>query len=330
MGTDAPGDEAADSFLEHLRGGERPVGARPDTGAADGRPAEGRRRPARPRLDESCPVTAAIRDADRLGRLAHVGPAIDRRFGTERRLRTDGEPARVDVRAFRAPEGHTDGFVEALRGQLHRWATVGDVDGVVPVTDRGIADAPWIATESVGPAIGGRETPSLTRALRQTMHLAEALLAIHDRGVVHAGIDPGNVVFTLDGGAPRPALHNLGLVDVYRRYEDPAAVLDPRFAAPEFFADDQGIVDRATDIYGLGAVTYRLVTGTPPVSGNPEAIAERVTDGEPFTRPSRIEPRLPAALDDVLLRATATDKFARYGTARAFRDALQAVLDGAA
>lgn len=325
MGPDAPGDEAVDSFL---RGGERPVGARPDTGAADGRPAEGRRRPARPRLDESCPVTAAIRDADRLGRLAHVGPPLDRRFGTERRLRTHGEPARVDVRAFRVPAG--EGFVEALRGQLHRWATVGEVDGVVPVTDRGVADGPWVATESVGPALGGRETPTLTRALRQATHLAEALAAIHERGVVHAGIDPGNVVLTLDGGTPEPAFHNLGLVDVYRRYEDPAGVLDPRYAAPEFFADGQGIVDRATDIYGLGAVTYRLVTGTPPVSGGPEAIAERVTDGGPFTRPSRIEPRLPAALDDVLLRATATGKFARYGTARAFRDDLRAVLDGTA
>lgn len=328
MSSDAPGEEASDSFVERLRRGERTVRTRPDTGAAGGRPAEGRRLPATPHLDESCPVTAAIRDADGLGRLGHVGPALDRRFGTERRLRTAGEPARLDVRAFRPPVDPGDGFVDALRGQVHRWATVGDVEGVVPVVDRGVADRPWVATERVGPALSGRETPTLERALRHAIHLAGALVAVHDRGVVHAGIDPGNVAVALDrDGPPRPALHNLGLVDVYRRYEDPVAVLDPRYAAPELFADERGVVDRATDVYGLGVLTYRLVTGTPPVSGGPEAIADRVTGDDPFPRPSRLEPRAPTALDAVLLRATATEKFARYDTARDLRDALRDVLD---
>lgn len=301
--------------------------ARPDTGAADGRPAEGRRTPTAPRLDESCPVARAIRDAESLGQLAHVGPPLDRRFGLERRLRTARSPARIDVRSFRPPEGHLDGFVEALRGQLHRWATVSDVDGVVPVIDRGLAERPWVATASVGPSLDGRETPSLDTALRATIHLADALAACHERGIVHAGVEPGNVVFTLGAEGPaRPALHNLGLVDVYRRYEDPARILDPRYAAPELFGTEEGIVDRATDVYGLGAVCYRLVTGTPPVSGTASAIAERVTSDEPFARPSRLAPDRPAALDDVLLRATATDKFDRYDTVRDFRQALENVL----
>jgi len=342
-GTDA-GDRVDDRPLrpdggrrtgrDPLGGARRPVDrtrTRPDRGAGDGRPLEGSRGAATHALDESCPVTAAIRDASALGRVAHVGPALDRRFGTERRLRAtiDGTSRRVDVRAFREPAGDEAGFEGALARQLRRWASLGDLDGVVPVADRGDADRPWVATASTGPTLRGRDTPSVTRALRQATHLSAALAALHDRGVVHAGIDPGNVVFTLGtGGPPRPALHNPGLVDVYRRYEDPAAVLDPRYAAPEFFESDRGIVDRATDVYGLGAVCFRLFTGVAPVAGPAESIAERVTADDPLPRPSRVEPRLPAAVDEVVRRATATEKFERYDTARDLHEALVVVRDG--
>lgn len=340
MSSDGPSEEAAESFLERLQGEDSlaarpdPTGAghptRPDTGAGDGRPAEGRRQPAPPRLDDACPVTPAIRDADLRG-VAHVGPPLERRFGTERRLRTGDVPARVDVRAFRAPGTDTDGFGGALRAQLDRWAELGDIEGVVPALDHGVADRPWVVTPSIGPSLGGRDTPSLRRALRQTLHLADALVTLHDRGVVHAGVDPRNIVFTVGrDGPPRAAFHNPGLVDVYRRYEDPAGVLDPRYAAPEFFGEDLGVVDRTTDVYGVGAVCYRLVVGVPPVSGSAEAIADRVTADEPFAAPSSVEPGVPEALDDVLVTATATDPFERYETAREFRAALATVLDGLA
>lgn len=346
MGNDSPqggnrGDDAVDpvdSFFEALRGadpmvrsdGGRPVGGpghtRPDRGAADGRPQEGSR--GRSGLDETCPVTAAIRSTDGLD-VRHVGPAIDRRYGTERRARTaDG---RLDVRASRLPAGDDDGFEAALVDQFGRWADVSDLDGVVAVVGSGTAEGPWVATERTGPSIAGREHVSVRRALRQATQLAGALADLHARGVVHAGIDPGNVVLT-DGrdGPPRPTFHNVGLVDVYRRYEDPAAVLDPRYAAPEYFGEERAVVDRATDVYGLGALCFRLFTGVAPVAGTPEAIVERVTDDQPIPRPSRVEPDLPEAVDDVLRTATATDKFARYDTARDFRDALEAARADAA
>lgn len=327
MSPDAPGDESADRFVEYPRTDGGRV-ARPDRGAAGGRPAEGRRTTPPPRLDESCPVTAAIRDATALGRIGHAGPSLDRRFGPERRLRPVEGPGRITVRAFRRPEGAANDFTDVLRGQLRRWATVGDVDGIVPIIDRGTADRPWVATPAVGPAVGGNEPPTLSRTLDQVIHLADALAALHDQGVIHAGIDPGNLVCTLGAeGRPKPALHNPGLVDVYRRYEDPAAVLDPRYAAPEFFAEGTSLVDRATDVYGLAAVTYRLVTGVPPVSGSPSAIADRVTADEPLPRPSRLEPTLPTAIDGVLHRATATSKFERYDGVPALRDALARIRD---
>lgn len=326
MHRDAPGDEPADRFGESPRADGGRV-ARPETEAAGGRPAEGRRTSPACRLEDSCPVTAAIGDAA-LGRIAHVGPSLERRFGVERRCRPAEGSGRVTVRSFRRPEAAPDGFADALLEQLDRWASLSDVDGVVPVLDRGTTDRPWVTIPALGPAVGGHEPPTLARALDEVLRVADALAALHDRGVVHAGIDPGNVVCALGAdGRPEPALHNPGLVDVYRRYEDPAAVLDPRYAAPEYFAEGTSLVDRATDVYGLGAVTYRLVTGVPPVSGSPAAIADRVTADESLPRPSRLEPGLPTAIDGVLHRATATEKFDRFDTVRDLRDALVRVRD---
>jgi hypothetical protein len=299
-----------------------------DRSAGTAPPREGTRAPPTT-LDESCPVTTAIRAAD-LGTVERAGRPLDRRYGTERRVRytNQGTTGRVDVRACRAPVPLDSGFGDALTRQVHRWTTVGDVEGVVPIIDRGEAARPWVVTPATGPTLEGRDTPSIARALRQATQLSGALAALHERGVVHAGLDPGNVAFTLGhDGPPRPVLHNPGLVDVYRRYEDPAAVLDPRYAAPEFFETDRGIVDRTTDVYGLGAVCFRLFTGVAPVAGSAAEIADRVTEDRPLPRPSRVDPRLPDAVDDVVLRATETDKFERYDSARDLHEALVAVRD---
>ncbi len=294
---------------------------RPDLGAEDGRPRGGSRKP--PRLDETCPVTAALRAAETLEDLRTVGPAVERRYGTERRVTTAA--GFVDVRACRVPDGDTSGYTATLRNQFERWATVSDIDGVVSVIEFGTADQPWLATAAAGSSIGGHDPDSAAAALQQAVDLADTLAALHGRGIVHAGIEPGTVVFTpgtADRG--RPAFHNVGLVDVYRRFEDPSAVFDPRYAAPEYFGSDRGIVDRATDIYGLGAVCFRLLTGVAPVAGTAAAIADRVTADDPIPAPSRVEPGLPESVDDVIQTATATNKFDRYETATEFRDALEA------
>lgn len=280
------------------------------------------------RLDESCPVTTAIRESGVLGGITAVSKATDARYGTARRVRVtaDDVTRRVTVRICRVPNGDRDGFGEDLAAQLRRWVVVSDVDGVVPILDRGGQAQPWVVTANTGQTLSGRDTPSVTHALDQATTLSAALADLHERGVIHAGIDPGNVVVTdEDGGSPEPRLTNPGLVDVYRRYEDPAAVLDPRYAPPEFFESASSLVDRATDVYGLGVVCFRLFTGVAPIAGSAETIANRVTADEPLPRPSLVDPRLPEALDDVILRATATNRYERFETAGEFHDALVAV-----
>jgi len=83
-------------------------------------------------------------------------------------------------------------------------------------------------------------------------------VALHERGIVHAGIDAesvayyGNVLEETD--RQPPLLDNIGLLSVYRHHFDPSQFLDPRYAAPEYYERRFGCIDHATDIYQLDAV----------------------------------------------------------------------------
>ena len=281
--------------------------------------------------DTDCPVLAVLDAAHPFDDLAHLGPALDRRLGTIRRARVvdGGSTHRVDVRALARPDSETptDAFEASLADQLDRWRAVGDIEGVVPVFDSGTRERPWVATASVGSTVWNRED-SLGLSLFHACRLTDALATLHDRGVVHAGIDPGNVVYPItdDGERPAPAFHNVGLADVYRRHTDPARVLDPRYAAPEYFDQADGIVDRTTDIYQLGTLLYTLLTGDPPVEGSPAEIRETVLAGD-LPSIAAHDQRLPDELDEILGRATATDSFDRYDTAHDFHRDLTALCE---
>ena len=258
------------------------------------------------------PLIAAIRRAAAVEDLTPVGSADQRRYGraVDARVTADGGNYDLEVRLFRPPD--SDGFAAALAEQIDRWVDLSDLDGIVPVVDGSEDPRPWVLTAPVTATLADR-SPDPSDAVEQAHTLARTVASLHERGAVHAGIDPRHVVYP--AGSDRPHLDNVGVVDVYRRYTDPATVLDPRYAPPEYFDDRYGVVDRTTDVYGMGALLYRIFTGRDPFEGSPAAVREQVLTG-PFPTPSDVT-ELPEALDDIVARATATDKFDRYQSAAA-------------
>jgi hypothetical protein len=279
---------------------------------------------AAPAADAS--VLAAVRDAADVDALQPVGPATDHPFGRVLPVRAveDGRSRRVAVRLFRTPPADAAGFEAALATQVDRWASAGSLAGVVPVHAAGDESRPWACTTPVETPLAARDHLPLTRALRDARALARALAGLHDRGVVHAGLDPTTVGYGADGDLLVDAV---GLVDVYRRFVDPASVLDPRYAAPEYFEADRGIVDRATDVYHFGTVLFRLLTGVAPYDGTAHAVREGVLSADPVMAPSTVEPRVPERLDRVVARATAPDKFERFESGSELLAAVEAVCD---
>jgi serine/threonine protein kinase len=97
--------------------------------------------------------------------------------------------------------------------------------------------------------------------------------------------------------------------------------LSPNYAAPEQFDEEFGSTDDVTDVYQLGAVCYDLFTGRPPFEGQPFKVMNKIQNEEPAP-PSEVAD-VPGALDEVLLRALATEKTDRYEHVLYLRDALE-------
>ena len=251
--------------------------------------------------------------------LQAVTPERERRYADvfRARARADDTERGVAVRYLHEPD--ETALDAAVREQLSAWARLVASSGVVTVVDWGTAPRPWVATECLAGRLPDRGRVAPASALLSARELTGALVELHQQDVVHAGIDPRNVVYTQDGldGDSQLLLDNVGLLTAYRRAFDPGDYLDPRYAAPEYFDSQYGRIDHTTDIYQLGMVVYRLLAGRHPFDGSYSDIRQGVLDDRP-TAPSECTPALPDAVDEVVAKATAKQKLTRYETAHGF------------
>lgn len=171
-----------------------------------------------------------------------------------------------------------------------------------------------------------RSRPGLREAASISAQAAEAVQHAHDHGVLHRDLKPGNLIVDPTG---IPHLTDFGLattVDGSDGLTRTGEVMGtPGYVAPEQLRGESSI---ATDVYGLGAVLYFLLTGRAPfvAARLPELIAA-VAAGDPLP-PRRLDPSIPRDLETIALRALAPSPANRYPTARAFAEDLERWLAG--
>ncbi len=147
------------------------------------------------------------------------------------------------------------------------------------------------------------------RALAITRALASALAHAHAQGVLHRDLKPANVLLDeqghvrlIDFGLARLEVSGGSLAHLTRTGE---VVGTPAFMAPE--QADGRPVDARTDVYGLGATLFALLTGRAPFEGQTAlAVLHAVLTREP-TPPSRLRPALSSAVDALVLACLAKD-----------------------
>ena len=88
----------------------------------------------------------------------------------------------------------------------------------------------------------------------------------------------------------------------------------PAYMAPEQAGGKQELVDRRSDIYGLGAILYELLTGRPPFSGDAKQVLAKVLCESP-QRPRDLDHQIAPALEAVCLKALSRNREGRYASA---------------
>jgi hypothetical protein len=188
--------------------------------------------------------------------------------------------------------------------------------------------------EDLGARLRRRGRISLGEVLPIVDRLCEALTAAHALGVVHRDLKPGNV-FLVDNDAVGPVrLLDFG---ISRMMESPSHVAltqtsmvlgTPGYLAPEQVAPRVGAVGPATDLFALGALVHRALTGENAfVANNPAQAAYAALNVQP-PPPSKLRPDLPAGVDDVVALALAKRLEDRYADAAAFARDLRAASSG--
>ena len=174
-------------------------------------------------------------------------------------------------------------------------------------------------------------------AVRVAAEVCEGLSYAHQRGVVHCDLKPANILFSGSGASGSAAgtakIADFGIAHLSGEMLTRSWMTSAGFAAGTlpYMSPEQmeGVRDDPRlDIYALGAVLYRMVTGRPYLAFDqretPAAQAEnvyRVRHASPRP-PSDHEPRCPAWLDGVVLKALAKEPEDRYPDAGALRAAL--------
>ena len=195
--------------------------------------------------------------------------------------------------------------------------------GIVAIHDVGEDDGvPWFSMDYLP---GGNlvrrvgETPLNAKdAALCVQRVAGAVQHAHEHGVLHRDLKPSNILLGDDG---LPRVTDFGIA---RRIATDAATDDPLtrtgqglgspgYAAPELALG--GRADARTDVYGLGALLYYLLTGHAPFQGPTlDAILLQLRENDPVP-PRRLNPTVPRDLETICLRALAREPARRYATA---------------
>jgi serine/threonine-protein kinase len=173
-------------------------------------------------------------------------------------------------------------------------------------------------------------TPQTARdAARLVETLARAIHHAHGRGVVHRDLKPANVLLTPEG---EPKVTDFGLAK--RLFGDQCqtgsgSILGtPSYLAPEQASGGSREVGVWTDVYGLGAILYELLSGRPPFKGEtPLETLRQVTSAE-VVPPGRLVPSIPRDLETVCLKCLEKEPRRRIASARELADELGRFLGG--
>jgi serine/threonine-protein kinase len=172
---------------------------------------------------------------------------------------------------------------------------------------------------------GYRDDPD--GAARLLIQVARAVAFAHQRGFIHRDLKPGNILIderrcphVIDFGLAKRVGADSGLT------QHGAPVGTPSYMAPEQALAEPGGITASTDVYGLGAILYEILTGRPPFrAGTVHETVMQVLEQQPEP-PRRLNPAVPRDLEQICLKCLEKRPDRRYASAAQLADDLERFL----
>ncbi|MBL9137550.1 MAG: protein kinase [Verrucomicrobiales bacterium] len=257
-------------------------------------------------------------------------------------LETIGSGAMGEVLKVRQVRTHRMAAIKILRAGVSpdrfrkEIEILGALDhpGIVKVLRDGVLDGqPWFAMDFVDGSsldlLAAGKPLSTRRVVPLMIDVAEALQYAHDQGVLHRDLKPSNILLDPFG---RARLVDFGIGKVLGA----AAVLTqtgeqlgtPSYMAPEQVGEGLGGESPRTDVYGLGATMYHLLTGVPPFRGdNLARVLKSVVEQDPAS-PALLHAGLDRDLETICLKCLRKAPGDRYGSVLEIAEDLRRWLQG--
>ena len=205
------------------------------------------------------PLIKGYRFIRKLGSTEHSGVYLAERQSTH---------LNVVLKVLRQMPGMDDS-IGAFDRFLQEYETIADMDhpNIVRIYDLGVSDDhAHIAMEYLGGGDLRRKIESgipERASVQYLRQIADALAAIHEKGVLHRDLKPGNIMLRKDGSI---ALIDFGLAKK-AKLENEITDKGEIFGTPYYMSPEQGHgngVDERSDIYSLGVIFYEMLTGEKP------------------------------------------------------------------
>jgi serine/threonine protein kinase/Flp pilus assembly protein TadD len=170
-----------------------------------------------------------------------------------------------------------------------------------------------------------RRTPmSIRHAAELIAKVARTVHYAHEHGIVHRDIKPGNILLDAKG---EPHLTDFGLARLVESESTVTRTMEvmgtPSYMAPEQAVGNNTKLTSATDVYGLGAVLYQMLTGRPPFAGGTTYETIKLLLDTAPRPPGVLNPKIDRELSTICLKCLEKDPKCRYSSAVALAEDLE-------
>jgi TolB-like protein/tRNA A-37 threonylcarbamoyl transferase component Bud32/Tfp pilus assembly protein PilF len=234
----------------------------------------------------------------------------------------------VALKVIKLGEWASKAHVKRFRREAEAAASL-EHPGIVPIHEVGERDGScYFSMKFVEGGqldeVARREPIPIRRGVELIAKVARTVHYAHEHEILHRDIKPGNIL--LDGKG-EPHLTDFGLARLVESESSVTQTLDvlgtPSYMAPEQAVGNNAAVSSATDVYGLGAVLYQLLTGQPPFAGGTTYETIKLLEQTEPRPPRLLNPKVDRDLSTICLKCLEKDSKRRYSSALTLAEDLE-------